>query len=58
MNYVDCFVTEILSEPYFEYGFWWLKVKANSYGVEDETTLMRKEKSELENIEIGFSFMS
>ena len=56
MNLVDCHVTKILSEPYYEYGFWWLKVRYDSYGVESETAIMRKENSDLENIEIGFEF--
>ena len=56
MNLVDCYVTEIIGIPYFEYGFWWQKVKFNSYGVIGETKFFDKEKTSFETIKIGFKF--
>ena len=58
MNLVECYVTEIIGEPYFEYNFWWQKVKFDSYGVISETSIMHKEKSYFEKVNIGFKFYS
>ena len=58
MNLVECYVTEIIGEPYFKYDMWWIKVKYNSYGVISETELCNKNKNPLLNIAIGFMFLS
>lgn len=58
MNLVECYVTEIVGEPYFQSSFWFLQVKYNSYGSIGETTLFDKEKSSLESIDVGFMFHS
>lgn len=33
MNLIDLYVTEILSEPSFNYGRRWINVKAEAYGI-------------------------
>lgn len=58
MNLLDCYVTEIIEEPYFEFGFWWQKVKYESYGIAGETSLYHKNKEFFETIRIGFKFLS
>lgn len=58
MNLVECYVTEIIGEPYFRSGFWFQKVKYNSYGSVGETTLFDKEKSYFESVDVGFMFHS
>ena len=42
MNLVDCYVTEIIDEPYFQYDFWWQKVKYNAHGREATTSSPRR----------------
>ena len=56
MNLVECYVTEIVGEPYFKYDFWWQNVKYNSYGVIGEAEFFHKEKTHFETIKIGFKF--
>jgi len=58
MNLVDCFVKEILSEPYQKYNKWWLDVKYDSWGRESKTELMLNTKEEAENIKVGHKFVS
>lgn len=57
MNLVNCYVTELIGEPYFKYGYWHQKVKYKSYGSISETTLYRKKKSDLKEIQIDFEFL-
>lgn len=58
MNLVECYVTEIIGQPYFKNGFWWQKVKYNSYGVIGETAFFYKDKSHFETINVGFKFFA
>lgn len=58
MNLVECCVTEIVGEPYYEFGLWWQKVKYDSYGFIDETELFHKEKSYFETVKVGFKFFA
>jgi len=58
MNLVECYVTEIVGEPYFEFGFWWQKIKFNSHNVIGETALFNKDKSHFETVNVGFMFLS
>lgn len=58
MNLVKCYVTEIIGEPYFEFGFWWQKVKYDSQGVNGETAFFDKKKSNFKTITVGFEFFS
>lgn len=58
MNLVECYVTEIVGEPYYEFGFWWQKIKFNSYGVIEGTELFDKDKSYFETMAIGFKFLA
>ena len=57
MNLVECYVTKIIGEPYFEYNFWWQKVEYNSYGVIGETSLFHKDKESFKTITVGFMFL-
>lgn len=58
MNLVDCYVTEIIGEPYFEHGFWWQKVKYDCYGRIAETSFFHKDKSHFKTITVGFKFLA
>ncbi len=58
MNLVDCVVTQILSDPYIAYDKWWVKVKYNSYGREDVSTIMADTIEEARLITIGTKFLS
>lgn len=58
MNYCDCFVTKILSEPYFQYEKWWLDVEYDSEGALGLSSLMRDDKDDFKNVGIGFKFMA
>lgn len=58
MNLLDCVVTKILSEPFYEYGKWFLKVEYKCYGNSAETSLMFREKQYAEQVEIGYKFQS
>jgi hypothetical protein len=56
MNLIEHQVVDILSKPYEQYGKWWVKVSANSYGVVGENTLMFDTKEQAENIKSGYWF--
>ena len=58
MNLIDFFVTEIISEPYFEYNKWWIDVIADGYGVVSKYTLMFDTKDECLNVDIGYKFLA
>ena len=58
MNLVECYITEIVGEPYYKFGFWWQKVKYNSYGVIGETELFDKEKLNFKTLKVGFMFLN
>ena len=67
MNKVNCYVTEVLSEPCFidnkekygeEHQNWWaIKVKYNSYGREKECELHFDSKREALQVEEGYKFL-
>lgn len=44
MNLVDAFVKKVISEPYEEYGKWWIDVEYISWGVPGKTRLMFESK--------------
>lgn len=58
MNVVDCYVTKILGEPYLERGWWVLGVGYNCYGREFETEIFKRTKEEIDDIKIGYHFLS
>lgn len=58
MNRVDCFVTKILSKPYYKYDHWWIRVKANCMGGEIEHDLMLNSEAECLAVEIGYKFLA
>ena len=56
MNLLDFYVTEILSEPRFEYNKWWLDVNANCCGLIYKHTLMFASEKEAESVKKGYVF--
>lgn len=58
MNLVDCYVTKVVSEPYQEYGKWWVKVEANAYGRPSKSTLMFDTKEEAIKVDVGHHFLA
>lgn len=63
MNLVDCYVTQVLSKPYYDdFGStvwkWWVDVVYDSYGVKSRHTLMFDTKEEAESVKIGYRFLS
>lgn len=58
MNLIDCYVIELIGEPYLEYDVWFLKVKFISQGIEGETLIFNKDKEYFNNVKVGFKFVS
>jgi hypothetical protein len=58
MNFIDFYVTEILSEPRFEYNKWWIDVKANGYGVVSKHELMFETKKQCLKVSVGYKFLA
>lgn len=58
MNLVDCYVTEVIGEPYEAYGKWWRKVKYDSYGRISESELMFSTKQEAKQVQVGHQFLA
>jgi len=56
MNLLDAVVTEIISEPYFAYDKWWVKVKYNCYGSISETELMFYKENHAKELKVGYTF--
>ena len=58
MNLIDSYVTEIIAEPYQEYGKWWIKVKADGYDRISELSLMFDDFDDADNVFVGMRFLS
>ena len=63
MNYLDGYVEEVLSEPYYDdYGSgvfrWWVKVSYVCEGIGAVTTLMFDTREEAEAVKTGYKFYS
>lgn len=63
MNLLEHYVTEVIGKPYYDdYGSgnykWWLKVRANCYGYETESTLMFDTEEEALKVTKGYMFLS
>lgn len=63
MNLLEHYVTDILSEPYYnDYGSgnfkWWVKVKSNCYGQETESDLMFDTLDEALEVKIGYMYLA
>lgn len=58
MNLVDCYVTKIISEPYYEYNRWWVDVMYESWGAESKSQLMFDSKEQAESVKIGHHFLA
>ena len=62
MNYLDGYVEEVLSEPYYDdYGSgifrWWVKVSYVCEGIGAVTTLMFDTREEAEAVKPGYKFL-
>ena len=62
MNYLDGYVEEVLSEPYYDdYGSgifrWWVKVSYVCEGIGAVTTLMFDTREEAEAVKTGYKFL-
>lgn len=62
MNYLDGYVEEVISEPYYndyESGIsrWWVKVSYVCEGIRSTTTLMFDTREEAEAVRTGYKFL-
>ncbi|HFK9386252.1 TPA: hypothetical protein ACG2V4_004538 [Escherichia coli] len=58
MNLVDAFVKKVISEPYEEYGKWWIDVEYISWGVPGKTRLMFESKELALEVKEGYKFLT
>lgn len=58
MNLVDAFVKKVISEPYEEYGKWWIDVEYISWGVPGKTRLMFDSKEQALEVKEGYKFLT
>jgi len=58
MNLINCYVTEVLKEPYEKFGKWWLIVMYDGYGKIDVTHLMFDSKEDAQKVTVGYEFLS
>ena len=58
MNLINCVVTEIIGDPYFEYDKWWVNVEYDCYGSLHWMDLIFSTKEEALAVEIGYKFLS
>lgn len=58
MNLMDAYVTEIKGEPFFEYGKWFVPVKADCEGLPLETDLMFDTEAEVRAVKVGDHFLA
>lgn len=56
MNLIDLVVTEVLDKPFARHNKWWVKVRAEAYGVVSEHCIMTDSEEEAETIKKGFVF--
>ncbi|EFT3081008.1 hypothetical protein H6H65_003955 [Salmonella enterica] len=55
---VDAFVKKVISEPYEEYGKWWIDVEYISWGVPGKTRLMFESKEQALEVKEGYKFLT
>lgn len=58
MNKIDLWVIKITSEPYEEYGKWFLDVMSESHGSISYNTIMFNTFFEADSVAIGYKFKS
>ncbi len=59
MNLCDGIVTEVLSEPYFKYGCWWVDVNYLSWSdTPSETNLMFHCEEDARAVLPGYKFLA
>lgn len=57
MNLIDCFVEEIISEPYEKFNMWWVNVKSDCYGNISEGHLMFSTEEKAKELKIGHKYL-
>ncbi|WP_198379085.1 hypothetical protein [Burkholderia ubonensis] len=58
MNQIDCVVTVVKTQPYTEYGKWWVGVQYESWGRTSETVLMCDTREDADRIGPGHKFLA
>jgi hypothetical protein len=58
MNLVDCYVTEVLSQPYERNGLWCVDVKYNSWGHISRGKVFCVSEEEARKVSVGYKFQS
>lgn len=58
MNLLECYVTEVLSNPYEKYSKWWVDVNYECWGLDGSTNLMFDSEQEAEKVKKGYKFLS
>tara|TARA_R100001443_G_scaffold75752_1_gene83289 strand:+ start:1004 stop:1180 length:177 start_codon:yes stop_codon:yes gene_type:complete len=53
MNILDAHVVEVIGEPEFKYGKWFVRVKVDCYGCVSETQPMFSTKEAAESLKVG-----
>lgn len=56
MNLIDLYVTEVLEEPRYKFGYWMVEVMANGYGHISQTTVYCDSKEEALKVQKGYKF--
>lgn len=56
MNTIDAVVTQVLSEPYFKYNYWFVDVEYSSYGRTSKTNIMCSTEEAAKAIKVGHIF--
>ena len=58
MNLLDAVVTKVLGKPEQKYGYWFVKVEYNCYGVRSRGEVMVSSEEEANNIKEGYTFQT
>lgn len=58
MNLLDCTVTKILSQPYRQFGSWWVDVEYDSWGSTGRSNLMFRTEEGARAVAVGHVFQS
>jgi len=58
MNLCDCYVTEVLSQPYRKFGNWWVDVSYESWGSTSKTQLKFSTEAGAAAVTVGHHFLA
>lgn len=56
MNLLEAYVTKVLSEPYENYGKWWVDVEYNCWGSISKSEVMCQTEQEALTVAVGYEF--